>query len=91
MKLIELRAAEFCAFFEHHWDRLSDLECFALLDSIAKDAEGKHDALEVCEIIAHHGVREGKRQFIAVVLRWLLVKAAEQNGRPLSGHDHATS
>lgn len=75
MKLLELRVAEFCSFFEHHWEHVSELECFVLLDAMLTDADGKTDALELAEHVAHRGVKEGKRQFIAVVLRWLLMHA----------------
>ena len=77
MKLLELRVAEFCAFYEHHWERVSELGFFVLLDAVLADAGGETDALEVAEHVAHRGVKEGKRQFIALVLRWLLMHASQ--------------
>lgn len=81
MKLIELRVAEFCGFFEHHWENISDLEAFTLLDLMLLDANGKHDALEIAELVAGHGVKSGHRCFVAVVLRWLLMHSQELTSR----------
>jgi hypothetical protein len=82
MRLVELRVAEFCAFFARHYENMSELESFTLLDSILADAPRPTDALEVAEMVASHGVTTGKRCLIAVVLRWLLIRASERPGRP---------
>jgi hypothetical protein len=91
MRLVELRVAEFCAFFERHYENISDLESFTLLDSILADAPRPTDALEVAEIVASHGVTTGKHCLISVVLRWLLIRASEQPGQPLHARGRAKS
>jgi hypothetical protein len=82
MKLFQLRVAEVCADFANNYLKYDDAHIFDMFNEIQHAVMPPLDKLAAAEVLACHGVADGRHTFYGLLLRWVIMPDFDKAGSP---------
>jgi hypothetical protein len=73
VKLFQLHVAEVCADFANNYLKYDDAHIFDMFNEIQHAVMPPLDKLATAEVLACHGVRDGRHTFYGLLLRWVIM------------------